>query len=68
MEKMGFLGGIKLANGKELETTNPEDIYWFYKNKGAGTRKANASGGGKSKGARAKGRKTVHRPVDMQDR
>lgn len=66
---MGFLGGIKLANGKELDaTTNPEDIYWFHKNNGAGIRQDKATGGGKSKGARAKGRKTVHRPVDMQER
>ena len=63
----GFLGGIKLANGKELEvTTSAEDIYWFYQTGGYSVIKPKTKGG-KSKGARNRGQKTVHRPGDMRE-
>ncbi len=58
-----FLGGIKLTNGKELETTSPEEIYWFHKTNGRTiTEPKSSKRGGKSKGARGRGRKTARQP------
>jgi len=59
--------GIKLANGKELETGNPEEVYWFHKTNGMSiVQPKKKRKGGKSKGARGRGRKTVHRTKDLR--
>ncbi len=61
----GFVGGIKLANGKELPfTTTPEELWWFYRSDGFSVTPPKKTGKGKSKGARTRGRKGVKRTVE----
>ena len=63
-----FLGGVGLANGKNLDNaTNPADLYWFFKTGGASIVAPKSKGGGKSKGARTKGRKAVVRTRDLRE-
>lgn len=58
----GFLGGIRLANGKELERTNSAaELCYFFESNGASITPGKSKKGGKSKGARNKGRKGVKR-------
>ncbi|MHC4302334.1 MAG: hypothetical protein ACYS7Y_34165 [Planctomycetota bacterium] len=59
----GFLGGIRLANGRNLEDSrNPEELEWFFKTGGTSITEPKRSKGGKSKGARGRGKRTARQP------
>lgn len=59
----GFLGGIGLANGRSLDDSrNPEELEWFFKTNGTSITEPKRSHGGKSKGARGRGKKTARQP------
>jgi len=57
------LFSIRLANGRELVTTNAEELYWFAYLKGTGTKEPPKKRGGKSKGARNRTKQKVRRTV-----
>jgi len=50
---------LKLGSGHEVTTDNPSELWWFYESDGASILPAKRKKGGKSKGARTKGRKNV---------
>jgi len=55
--------GLKLANGREIETTRPEELEHFFNTDGRSiVEEKQAKKGGKSKGARGRGRKKVRQP------
>ena len=55
---------LKLGNGREVTTDKPEELWWFAQSNGASIQPPKRTKGGKSKGARTKGKKGVGRTSD----